>query len=154
MIKIKQKIKAFTLTEIMVVIVLSAIVAGLAFSVLEVVQKNLRVIEGNYSYQSRIQSLEVELTIDFNTYTDVEWSPKEELLLLSSPIDQKKYKFFTDSILTSIHTHIIKTKSKTFYYEGKEVKSGKIDAIKLTFDRTSKLHRTFVFKYNDPTIHF
>ncbi len=154
MIKITHKIKAFTLTEIMVVIVISAIVAGLAFSVLGVIQKNLRSIEDNYAYQTKLQSLEVVLTIDFNKYTQATWNQNSDQLILSSPIDQRTYHFYTDSIVTDIDTYMVKTKQKTFYMEGTKVGSGSIDAIKLTFENTTNLHRIFVFKHNDPSIHF
>lgn len=149
-----RKIKAFTLTEVMVVLVISAIVAGLAFSVLGIVQNNMRSIEGNYQYQSEMQSLEVALTIDFNKYTTANWDSEKKLLKLSSPIDQKSYQFLNDSIISGIDSYHIKTKSKLFYFEGEQVESGRIDALKLTFDKTTDAHRIFIFKHNDPSIHF
>ncbi|WP_109301637.1 prepilin-type N-terminal cleavage/methylation domain-containing protein [Aquimarina sp. AU474] len=154
MINYHQKIKAFTLTEVMVVIVISAIVVGLAFSILGIVQRNMSSIEDNYAYQSEMQSLEVALTLDFNTYTSVQWNAREEILKLSSPLGERQYIFSTDSITTDIDSYLIKTKSKLFYFEGEQVNSGRIDAVKLTFDKTTDLHRIFVFKHNDPTIHF
>ncbi len=154
MIKINQKIKAFTLTEVMVVIVISAIVAGLAFSILGIVQRNMSTIEDNYAYQTELQSLEVALTIDFNTHTNAQWNAREDILTLSSPIGKRQYKFLTDSITSDIDQYLIKTKEKRFYFEGEPVNSGRIDAVKLTFDKTTDLHRIFVFKHNDPTIHF
>lgn len=74
---VSHKIKAFTLTEMMVVIVISAIVVGLAFTILGIVQKNMRGIEANYNHQSQIQSLEAALTIDFNRYPKLQWNPKD-----------------------------------------------------------------------------
>lgn len=152
--KINTKIRAFTLTEIMVVIVLSAIVAGLAFSILEIVQKNLRSIEGNYVNQTQIQDLELALNIDFNNYNNTFWNSNEERLDFVSPIAAKEYTFTKDSIYSDLKTYALKTKSTTFYFEGKEVNSGPVDAVKLTFNKTAKLHRIFVFKHNDVTIHF
>ncbi|MDH7445316.1 prepilin-type N-terminal cleavage/methylation domain-containing protein [Aquimarina sp. 2201CG14-23] len=154
MIKKTHKIKAFTLTEMMVVIVISAIVVGLAFTVLGIVQNNMRSIENNYEYQSKIQSLEVALTIDFTKYPVAEWNPKENELTLSSPIENRTYTFVSDSIVNDLDTFALKTKNVTYYFEGEEVKSGRIDAIKLTFNDTKDLHRIFVYKRNDPTIHF
>jgi len=148
------KIKAFTLTEMMVVIVISAIVVGLAFTILGIVQNNMRSIENNYEHQSEIQSLEVALTIDFNRYPMAQWNPKENTLLLSSPIQKRMYTFSTDSITNDIDTFTLKTKNITYYFEGEQVSAGSIDAIKLTFDNTTDLHRIFVYKHNDPTIHF
>ncbi len=154
MIKANHKIKAFTLTEIMVVLVISAIVTGLAFTVLGVVQGNMRSIGENYEYTTQMQSLETALTIDFNTYTTATWDTREHILKVSSPIGERKYQFFVDSIVTNIQTFPLKIKDKVLYFEGKEVNSGDIDAVKLTFYNTRELHRIFVFKHNDPTIHF
>ncbi len=149
-----QKIKAFTLTEMMVVIVISAVVIGLAFTILNIVQKNMRSIENNYQHQSEIQSLEVAMTIDFNRYPKAQWNSEENKLTLSSPIEKRIYMFSADSISNDLETYVLKTKNLTYYFEGKEVTSGSIDAIKLTFDNTTDLHRIFVYKYNDPTIYF
>ncbi|WP_025741258.1 PulJ/GspJ family protein [Aquimarina pacifica] len=148
------KIKAFTLTEISVVIVISAIVAGLAFSVLNIVQRNMQTIGANYEYQEQIQGLEVALTIDFNDFTSVKWNPVENQLIMSSPINQRVYLFTNDSISTEINTFDVRIKEKVFYFEGKSVNSGDIDAVKLIFDNTREAHRVFVSKHNDPTIHF
>ncbi|WP_299432266.1 prepilin-type N-terminal cleavage/methylation domain-containing protein [uncultured Aquimarina sp.] len=152
--KITHKIKAFTLTEMMVVIVISAIVVGLAFTVLGIVQNNMRSIENNYDYQSKIQSLEVALTIDFNRYPVAQWNPKDNTLILSSPIQKRMYTFSSDSITNDIDSFTLKTKKISYYFEGEEVSAGNIDAIKLTFNNTTDLHRIFVYKHNDPTIHF
>ncbi|MEW7280947.1 prepilin-type N-terminal cleavage/methylation domain-containing protein [Aquimarina sp. 2201CG1-2-11] len=151
---VTKKIKAFTLTEMMIVIVISAIVATLAFSVLNIVQNNMRSIEVNYSYKEQIQSLETALTIDFNKYTDAVWDPVENTLTVSSPIQEQQYRFLTDSIVNTINTYQLSIKEKQFYFEGKSVNEGTIDAIKLTFHNTRASHRLFVYKHNDPTVHF
>lgn len=138
----------------MVVIVVSAIVAGLAFTILDVVQKNMRAVETNYEHQSEIQALETALTIDFNDCTTVFWDARTESLALSSPVKKQTYHFLKDSITTEISSFLLKTKNTEFFFEGKSVTGGEIDAIKLTFENTRDLHRIFVFKYNDPTIQF
>ncbi|MHA7057053.1 PulJ/GspJ family protein [Aquimarina sp. M1] len=148
------KIKAFTLTEMMVVIVLSAIVVGLAFTILGIVQNNMRSIENNYEYKSQIQSLEVALTVDFNRYPRIQLNPNENILRFSSPIQERVYTFSSDSISNDIDLFILKTKDIIYYFEGEEVTTGDIDAIKLTFDKTTDLHRIFIYKHNDPTIYF
>ena len=148
------KIKAFTLSEILVVIVISTIVVGLAFTVLGIVQKNMKNIESNYTYQTSLQSLEVSLSIDFNRYTAVNWNPNEKVLLFSSPIQNKTYQFYKDSIVTSTNTFRVKTKISDFFFEGKPISTGTIDAVKLTFENTNDLYKMFVFKHNDPSIHF
>ncbi|WP_219009278.1 PulJ/GspJ family protein [Aquimarina litoralis] len=148
------KIKAFTLTEMMVVLVITAIVVGLAFSVLSLVQKNMRSIENNYEYQSNIQSLEVALTIAFNRYPLVTWNAKNTTLSFSSPTQEIHYIFTKDSIYNDKSSFKLQTKNIQYFFEGKEVNNGSIDAIKLKFMNTSDTHSTFVYKRNDPTIYF
>ncbi len=154
MIQVHHKIKAFTLTEMMVVIVISAIVAGLAFTVLSNVQNSMRSIGHNYENTTQIRSFETALSIDFNTFTTAFWDTKENTLQLSSPIDERRYVFYTDSIVTDAGIHFLKIKERMFFFEGKQVNSGSIDAMKLTFYNTKVPYYLFVFKYNDPTIHF
>lgn len=154
MIKTNHKIKAFTLTEMMVVIVISAIVAGLAFTVLSTVQNSMRSIGHNYENTTQIRSFETALSIDFNTFTTAVWDTKENTLRLSSPINERHYQFYNDSIVTDVGAHFLKVKDKMFFFEGKQVNSGGIDAIKLIFYNTRAPNYLFVFKYNDPTIHF
>ncbi|MGY3793199.1 PulJ/GspJ family protein [uncultured Aquimarina sp.] len=148
------KIKAFTLTEMMVVLVITAIVVGLAFSVLSLVQKNMRSIENNYEYQSQIRSLEVALTIDFNKYTSIHWNAKENILSLSSPNKENRYIFTKDSVYNNQDTFRLQIKDIQYFFEGKKVNSGSIDAVKLKYMKASDVHSTFVYKYNDPTIYF
>lgn len=138
----------------MVVIVLSAIVAGLAFTVLNIVQKNMNHIETNYEYQSQLQSLEVSLTIDFNLYSKANWDSQNNILTFSSPIKKQNYQFYKDSIALDSKTFYVKTKNKDFFFKGKSTITGDIDAIKLTFDKTKDSYRIFVYKHNDPTIEF
>jgi len=150
----KFNIKAFTLTEIMVVMAVSAIVVGIAFSVLTVVQNNMNSITTNYEYHSKIKALEVELTIAMHQCTHIEWQPEEATLTLSSPMTTAQYRLYTDSIVTPTLTYPLVTKNVLFYRSGTVVTSGAIDAIEFDFEHTSALHRTFVYKHTDPTLYF
>ncbi|RZS98810.1 PulJ/GspJ family protein [Aquimarina brevivitae] len=154
MVKHANKIKSFTLTEMMVVLVISAIVVGLAFTILSIVQKNMVSIEQNYSYATELTQLEVALTADMNSCTQVAWIAKEDKLQFSSPVATRSYRFYQDSIVSDINTFKVAVKEKSFFLEGKDVASGSIDAIKLEFDKTTKEYCIFVYRKNDPAIHF
>ena len=148
------KIKSFTLTEMMVVLVISAIVVGLAFTILSIVQKNMLSIEENYTYSTELTQLEVALTADFNSFTRVDWIENQDMLQFSSPLASRSYVFYQDSIVSDISTFKVQLKDKSFFFEGKNINSGSIDAIKLKFAKTSDNHAIFVYKKNDPAIHF
>ena len=148
------KIKSFTLTEMMVVLVISAIVVGLAFTILSIVQKNMLSIEENYTYSTELTQLEVALTADFNSFTRVDWIENQDMLQFSSPLASRSYVFYQDSIVSDISMFKVQLKDKSFFFEGKNINSGNIDAIKLKFAKTSDHHAIFVYKKNDPAIHF
>ena len=148
------KIKSFTLTEMMVVLVISAIVVGLAFTILSIVQKNMLSIEENYTYSTELTQLEVALTTDFNSFTKVDWIENQDMLQFSSPLASRSYVFYQDSIVSDISMFKVQLKDKSFFFEGKNINSGSIDAIKLKFAKTSDNHAIFVYKKNDPAIHF
>ena len=151
-----KKLDAFTITEIIIVMVITTIVASLGFSVLRVVHRNLSGITENYEKTTSIQQLEQSLAIDFNKYSEIKWDQQNESILFSSPIGTKAYTFFKDSIVNSDNTRYnLLTNNKQFYFQGDELNNGgTIDAIKLSFTKNSNTQRIFVFKYNDITIHF
>lgn len=150
----KHTLKSFTLTEVIVVMIISTIVVGLAFSVLGIVQKNMNTIAVNYDHRSELASFEVALSLDFSKYTEIQWNKKEQILVFRSPIAEKQYHFETDSIYNDENTFLLKHKDILWYYEGSEVQTGNIDAIKIQFENTAPLYQMFVYKYNDPTIYF
>lgn len=145
-----QKLAAFTITEIIVVLAISTIVAGLAFSVINVVQRNKTNIEKNYARSEQIKQLNVALQIDFNTHTQATWNPTKEVLEFSSPLTSNSYHFSKDSIYNNIQTFRVSNTDKKMFLKGDVIKEGTMDAIKLTFGQQT----CFVFKTNDATIYF
>lgn len=148
------KVSAFTLTELMVVLALSTIVTGLAFAVLQSVQNNMAAIQVNYDQQSQVQLLETALLHDLNSYTEAYWNADRQTLQFSSPINERAYVFHSDSISNSQHTFVLRIHSPVFYFQGKEVVSGRIDGIRLQYAGLPKDYYSFVFGYTDPTIYF
>jgi len=68
-LKSTNKIQAFTLSEIIVVLILTTIIVGLAFSVLTLVQKHMRSIQSNFYNTTELKKLETSLWLDFNRYS-------------------------------------------------------------------------------------
>lgn len=148
------RLKAFTITEIIIVMVITTVVAGIAFTVLRVTQKNIGNITENYSYKTNIQHLEQKLTLDFNSYTQLQWDDGKQTLVLRTPIAEKKYQFSSDSIVADQDIFAVKLHEKKLYFQGEEVVSGNIDAVALNFSGTSDQYRIFVFRPTDLTLHF
>lgn len=152
--KLNNKIQAFTLTEIAIVIVISTIVAGLAFSVIRIIQKNTSAISENYNKRTIINSLELALKIDFNTFNKITWDEKKQELTLNSPIKEKKYTFYNDSVINNRQSYKIKVFKKSFFFKGKEIFANEIDALKMEFDTLKRPQSFFIFKLNDLTTEF
>ena len=64
----KTKIKAFTLSEMLVVLLLTAIVVGIAFSILSLVQRQMGGIQNTLEDGSRFRQLKQQAAIDINTF--------------------------------------------------------------------------------------
>lgn len=127
----KKKIAAFTLTEVLVVIVVSAIVVGLALSVLNLVQQNFYSIRKNFQATTDNQLLKQRLLIDFNRYHTISYNESTGLIMFKNPIDSVLYKYADFRLIRDLDTLGNNIKDLTFYYEGAEVKQGQIDASKL-----------------------
>lgn len=146
--KTNTKVDAFTLTEILVVIVISAIVVGLALSVLNIVQQNLYNIRENYQTSTEIQQLKEQLAVDFNRYHNVELNNKLQEIQFKNPLDSLTYTFTSNRLIRKKDTISLHIEKPKFYFRGQEVERGKIDAIKLYIKGHEGTY-IFVDKVND-----
>lgn|SRR5690606_5133596 len=145
------KIKAFTLGEIIVVLILTSIVAGLAFSVLSLVQSHMKSIQNNFNQQTELAKLEVKLTLDFNRYPIIEYNKTEEQLKLVSELDSTFYYIRKNFVVNEKDTFNIPFKVKSFFFLGNSVDEGLIDAVKLQTTDSIQDLTCFVYKINDAT---
>ena len=152
-LKTRKKIKAFTLSEIIVVLILTSIVVGLAFSVLGLVQKQMLAIQANYNKNQELQKLETSLWIDFNRYPNIRYDSNVDQLVLKHELDSVSYFFTKEFIVKAQDTFAIPLEIKQFYFDGVLSQTDKVDALKL---RTTKAHQNrelFIFKKNDATLY-
>ena len=125
------KIKAFTLSEMIVVLLITIIVVGLAFSVLRLVQKQMGGMQKNYENGTEVNLLRQALWIDFATYPTSHYNEANNTLRFENELGYKDYIFESEWILQEKDTFNIKLKSKNFFLDGKEYASGEIDALQL-----------------------
>ncbi|WP_452596843.1 type II secretion system protein [Pontimicrobium sp. MEBiC01747] len=145
------KIKAFTLSELIVVLILTSIVVGLAFSVLTLVQKHMGSIQQNYNQKTELNTLETALWIDFNRYPNINYNITNNVLELSSVLGSTSYKFTRTSIIKDLDTFNIELQSKVFLYKGNTIEKGTTDAIKLETSKVFQNKKLFIYKQNDAT---
>jgi len=144
------KIKAFTLTEMLVVLAISAIVATLAFSILSLVGGNLSSIQKNYEINTTQGLIQQQFVIDFNRFHRMSFHPTDRRLVGKTPIDTVVYSFSEKVILRNQDTIFENEYILQLYYQGEAISAGNVDAIKLKLTKESD-QSVFVYKHNDAT---
>lgn len=127
-----KKIQAFTLSEMLVVLLLTIVVVGLAFSILGLVQKQMFGIQENYEEKTAENLLRQAVWDDFNSYGQVHFDQNNGSLLLENELEQKQYGFYETFITRDLDTFYTDIRPQKLYFEGEEVLGGTIDAIELS----------------------
>lgn len=148
-----KKIAAFTLTEMLLVVAISAIVAGLAFSIVTLFTRNIQLIQNNYNEKVNIQLFEEQLTLDFNRFHNVTYDPALQTLQCKTPIDSIQYTFNDSYLLRSLDTILYTNHTKELYFAGNKVEKGSVDAIKINLHINKDTLTLFVYKHNDAYQH-
>ncbi|WP_298341168.1 hypothetical protein [uncultured Algibacter sp.] len=147
------KISAFTLSEMVVVIILTSLVVGIAFSVLSLVQKNMFSIKQNFNNNTELSKLEQALWIDFNSYSRITYNAIEDELIFISELDSTSYRFTNNYIIKESDTLSIQLKDKLFFLNGDKTENDELDAIKLETQKTFQRQQIFVYKVNDANLY-
>lgn len=142
------KIKAFTLSEMVIVVLLTVIVAGIAFSVLQLVQKHMYAIQTNFKHATDITLLEQSLHIDTNRSNHIKYDELESTLYFISEIDTVSYKFETTHIQKATDTFNVAVIDKLFYFKGEATTANRVDAFKFTTAKEFQSKSIFIFKRN------
>jgi len=145
----RQKLKGFTLNEMLVVIIITVIVVGMAFSVLSMVQKHMASIKENFHKKLEVDKLNEVLNIDFNRYATINYNDLDDELIFTSETNSTKYKFSNEYVTKDRDTFFIPIKKKRLYFNGSQLANDKVDAIKLTTTKAYLSQNIFVYKRND-----
>jgi prepilin-type N-terminal cleavage/methylation domain-containing protein len=146
-----KKIKAFTLTELLVVMFVSTIVISLAFLVLTMVQKQTRSIKVNLDKKQIIENLDRILWKDFNEANYV--LLEKDYLSFEKELDTIIYILEEKVIIRKKDSFFIETSNKTFYLDGVKVQNSCIDALKLEFESTYNNPKLFVYRKKDASFY-
>lgn len=150
---ISKKVSAFTLTEMLIVLVISTIVAGLAFTIISLFGRNIHAIEKNYNGATQVHLFEQQIALDFNRYHTIDYDKQKEELRFKTPLDSVLYKFEDTYILRNSDTLLFQKTFKKVYFSGKEIKEGLVDAIEFKFIENQKKTTVFIYKENDATLY-
>ncbi|NDI98164.1 hypothetical protein GWA97_03660 [Flavobacterium sp. LaA7.5] len=143
------KVKSFTLSEMLVVMIITAIVVGIAFSVLSLVQKQIRTVERNFAKTTEISLFEQRLWQDFNSHNTIK--AIDNKVICTSDIDTVTYSFNPEYLLRNADTIHSQLTVDKFYYLGNEVKSGFIDAVTISAQKELPNYTIFVSMQYDAT---
>lgn len=145
------KLKSFTLSELLIVMIITAIVVGMAFSVLRLVQKQIHTIQANFNKTSTLALFEQRLWQDFNEPHEILYNVQKQNIMIISEIDTVNYSFQENYTLRNQDTIKLKLIAQNAFLNGKEIKDGMIDAIKISAETTLPNYEIFVSKKNDIT---
>lgn len=148
--RITKKIKAFTLAELLVVLVLSIIVIGIAFSALNIINKNFNEYRSWYLSLSQKRELEAQLSIDFHRSTKIQFYKSQNKLILKTykgSVEMLEYTFLQNEIIIQSDTLEIPYKSYNFFFNGTVIENGQVDGLKIIFSDSEK-DFLFISKFN------
>lgn len=151
MSKTIRKIQAFTLSEMLVVLLLTSVVVGMAFSVLGLVQRQMQGITGNYERNTELNLLQQSLWVDFNQFDGIWFDALKEELMFVNGIKEIEYRFEDGYVVKDRDTFFIKIEKKSTYFNGENRVNGEIDAMDLYTSKEEGGQRVFVFKKNSAT---
>ena len=147
----KTKVPSFTLAELIVLMIITSIVVGIAFSVLRLVQNQIHAIQTNFEKTSTLVLFEQQLWQDFNEKEVIFYNEKENSLQLQSEIDTVNYSFQENYILRNTDTIKLKLQLNKLFFNGKEVQGDTIDALSVSGKAELPDYEIFVSKKNDLT---
>ena len=143
-----KKLKAFTLAEMLVVLVVASIVIAMSFLVLNMVRKQVVLIQENYHKKQEVQFFEAVLTRDFKTHSAVYYKNQNRLSLICSK-DSISYVFSGKGIIREKDTFQIEVSNKKLFLDGKEVQVKTIDAIKIILSENYSGKELFIQQTKD-----
>ncbi len=128
MLHLNKKTKAFTLAEMLVVLVISSIIITITLLVLSLVQGQIRSIQAIYKKNTEIRLFERALWQDFN-HNKLFYNTTKEQLICVSEKDTVQYFFGPEYVIRNVDTINVPIVEKKFFLDGVEVKNSVIDAV-------------------------
>lgn len=136
-----KKYKAFTIQEMMVVLIIAALVVSMAILALDLVQKELLGIQKGLSAKTEIRLLEKTLLNDLNSL-EMKYQSAAGTLHGFSELAQVNYRLSPEFVRRNKDTFFVKIDSVQFFLDNQKVSSGTVDAIDIQIGN----RKFFVYK--------
>jgi len=145
----KTRVKSFTLTEMLVVMIITAIVVGMAFSILTLVQKQVLQIKDNFSKKTELALFEHQIWLDISDHNTIIKNQQE--LKMINDIDTVTYIFDEQFVIRQSDTVKLAIVPQKNFLNDKEVSLGRVDALLFSADTEIKGYQFFVYSKPDAT---
>ena len=133
----------------MVVLIITSVVVGIAFAVLNLVQRQMNGIQNIYEIKSDIVGMRQSLWMDFSKANTVYFDGKRQELYFNNGIEERSYSV-TDSLLVGANVELA-IETIDFFFENQKVTQGEVDALSIKTTKNTGNAEIFVFKKNTPT---
>lgn len=133
----------------MVVLIITSVVVGMAFAVLNLVQRQMGSIEAIYAVKTDVNQLRQSLWMDFSRYSYVYFDRKNNELRFSNEMGDRTYKVSNENKISNENLEI-EIESLTFYFDNRQVSDGEIDAVSITTSKNTGHQEIFAYKENTP----
>ncbi|PQJ76529.1 PulJ/GspJ family protein [Polaribacter glomeratus] len=143
-----KKLKAFTLAEMLVVLVVASIVIAMGFLVLNMVRKQVVVIQRNYQKKQEVQLFKAMLIRDFNSHKAF-YHKNQNRLLLKNTKDSIAYVFSEKAIIREKDTFKLEVINKKIYLDGIQKEQNDIDAIEINLSENYGGKQLFIQQTKD-----
>ena len=149
---LNKEVKAFTIAEMLVVLVISGIVISLTMLVLSLVQKQLKIINISNEGRVEVELLERTLWQDFNRHS-LFFNTKDQRLQCVSVLDTVNYTFENEYVIRNLDTLKVPVVKTSTYLDGIAATNNDLDAIELQLSKEIADKKLFIYKTKDATFY-
>ena len=138
-------IKAFTLVEMIIVLIIASLIVALSFTVLNIVQRNLGDISKQFVDDNSEILFQSRLDASFMKYRESYCDSVEQKVIFRNNIDSVTYKLNQYLLITEQDT--FKCKKIYFLFQGDTVSNGAFDAMGCVQEKSD--NKIFSYRIND-----
>jgi|GEM_PF-1334108 len=145
--KTNHKVKAFTLSEVLIVLVITSIVIAIAFSILRLVTKQYNAISTRYTERAEILKLKQRMLTDMDISKSAFWdSDQEQLSLMSGRKESTSinYEVYDNLLIRNGDTLSKNITTISFFYKGNTVQGGAVDAFEVSIGNDKDVTNFFI----------
>lgn len=141
----KSKLASFTISEMLVVLVITAVIISLSLTILNLVQSSFSRLQSKIDKSNETSLMVSRMGRDLHYYNKVSVD-EDKNLKFRNPLDSVQYKLVESFIIIQEDTIGKDILDVILYYKGDRVITGLVDAIKLK--TAEKENVFFLFKSN------